>query len=168
MSPSRSPSTTSPAHRTLAYGGDYLCPVCRHGNITTLTLMDVFACNFCNHLFTANLEQQTLHAADSSQPMAWRWTGGTWRSIHQKMDDTTGLIWFIALVLVIFPPAIIGLCAYMFPPINSTSWNFPILWTGLTFLVHASLVSWLLVEYYQVPAYIALKTQLRQFVNPSR
>ncbi len=128
--------------------------------------MDAFACNFCHHIFTANLAQQTLHAADSSQPMAWRWTGRTWHVAYQGNADVTWLIWFMALVLVFCPPAIIGLTTYMLPPIDGTSWNFPFIWTGLTFLAHLSLVSWLLAEYHQLPPYIALKIRLQRLLNP--
>ncbi|MBD0269899.1 MAG: hypothetical protein ICV77_16605, partial [Cyanobacteria bacterium Co-bin8] len=41
-------------------GSTYLCPVCRHGQIEAMTLMDAFACNFCRHIFEVNLEQQTV------------------------------------------------------------------------------------------------------------
>jgi len=155
-----------PSNKLLDYQDSYICPVCRHGEITSLTLMDAFACNFCHHIFTANLTQQTLHAADSSQPVAWRWTGQTWRSVHQGAAEVTGLIWFISIVLVILPPAIIGLTTYMLPPPEGTSWSFPFIWTGLTFCAHLSLVSWLLVEYHQFPPYIALKIRLQRLFNP--
>ena len=32
--------------RDLNYQDTYICPVCRHGQIAALTLMDAFACDF--------------------------------------------------------------------------------------------------------------------------
>ncbi len=65
--------------RSLNFHETYICPVCRHGQIAELTLMDAFACNFCRHIFTANLREQSIHVEDSSQPMTWRWNGRNWQ-----------------------------------------------------------------------------------------
>ncbi len=143
--------------RVLDYQQSYPCPICRHGEISNLTLMDAFACNFCHHIFTANLTQQTLHTADSPQPMAWRWTGHRWRFAQQGSAEITGLVWCIAMVLVMFPPAIVGLATYMLPATDGTANTFPMVWTGLTFTVHFVMVSWVLAEYHQLPTYITLK-----------
>ncbi|MDP8935092.1 MAG: hypothetical protein M3N42_13370, partial [Cyanobacteriota bacterium] len=42
----------------------YPCPVCRTGQISTMPMMDALACNFCQHIFTASVERQSLQMAD--------------------------------------------------------------------------------------------------------
>ncbi|HEY9645238.1 MAG TPA: DUF2396 family protein, partial [Chroococcidiopsis sp.] len=106
------------AERSLSYDESYLCPICRHGQISSLVLMDAFACNFCRHIFTANLAEQTVQVVDSSQPMSWRWNGRTWRFAHQPDDlNLTVMIWLIGAVLVMLPSALVWLSAYTFPPL---------------------------------------------------
>lgn len=72
----------------LNYYNAYHCPVCRHGEITTLPLMEAFACNFCRHIFTANLDKQAITIADSQLPLTWYWTGKNWQGLRssQKMQ----------------------------------------------------------------------------------
>ena len=74
-----------PTHpnKQLNYFGTYTCPVCRHGEVTAMTLMEAFACNFCRHIFAVNLEQQILKMADSQVPLSWRWNGRHWQGIQQ-------------------------------------------------------------------------------------
>lgn len=162
------PSPPGKNYRTLNYQETYLCPVCRHGQLTALTLMDAFACGFCHHIFTANLQTQAVHVADNPQRMGWRWTGQTWQALHVGNTNLTGLVWLMAGVLVLLPPALVGLAAYVFPPLEVSRWQFPVVWTTLTFAVHFSLVGWLLVEHYQFPMYVSLKVRLRRFLNPDR
>jgi len=59
----------------LNYHDNYSCPVCRHGKIATLPLMEAYACNFCQHIFTANLAQKVLKLANSQLPLTWYRTG---------------------------------------------------------------------------------------------
>jgi len=152
----------APKTRTtdLSYGGTYTCPICRHGQISALVLMEAFACNFCHHIFTANLERQSLHTADSSQPLAWQWTGQGWRVAHQSSMDLNWAVWLMAVALVILPALLVGLTTYLFPPPESESWRFPLIWTGLTLVLHSLLVGWMLGEYHQIPLYIGLKVRL--------
>ncbi|NJM45878.1 MAG: hypothetical protein HC860_06610 [Alkalinema sp. RU_4_3] len=65
----------NPASLKLNYSDRYRCPLCQHGTLSSLILMDVFACDFCRHMFTANLENQVLRVEDSLQNLAWRWNG---------------------------------------------------------------------------------------------
>lgn len=154
------------SYQGLSYQGTYICPVCRHGQITALTLMDAFSCNFCRHIFTANLQEQSLRVEDSSQPFTWRWTGRGWRPVQQDDFNLTLVIWLVGVALVTLPPALIWLSYHTFPPLSDSSWYwFPILWTALAFLVHFILVLWLLVEHYQLPTYIALKVQLKRWLE---
>lgn len=150
--------------RTLNYQETYLCPVCRHGHIESLTLMDAFACNFCRHIFTANLREQSIHVEDSSQPMSWRWNGRNWLAANQLDVDLTVVIWLVGVALVVLPPSLIWLSSHTFPPLEDNGWSwFPSLWIGLTFLTHFIFVAWLMVEHYQLPLYVACKIRLRQW-----
>ncbi len=148
--------------RDLNYQETYVCPVCRHGQIAALTLMDAFACDFCRHIFTGNLLEQSIHVEDSSQPMTWRWNGHTWKAANQLDVDLTIVVWFVGLALVLLPPVLIWLSSHTFPPMQGSTWAwFPTVWISLTFFTHFTFVGWLLAEYYQVPAYVTCKIRLR-------
>lgn len=144
----------------------YTCPVCRHGQIKALTLMDAFACNFCRHIFTPNFQEQSIRVEDSSQPFIWRWTGRAWRPAQQDDFDLTLVIWLISVALVALPPALIWLSSYTFPPLPDSTWYwFPAVWTTIAFLLHFFLVLWLLLEHYQLPSYVALRIQLQRWLR---
>ncbi|NET32981.1 MAG: DUF2396 family protein [Cyanothece sp. SIO1E1] len=159
-------SASTAQNDRLNYDGVYLCPVCRHGHIAALTLMDAFACSFCGHIFTANLQEQSLQVVDSSQPMAWRWNGRTWRLAYQDDLNLTFVIWAVGAALAILPPVLVWLSAHTFPPLpGSTGSWLPLVWIGLTFSLHLTLVLWLVAEHYQFPAYVSAKVQLRQLMG---
>lgn len=162
--PSKSPPLPS-EQRPLAYEQQYLCPICRHGQLTSLTLMDAFACDFCRHIFTANLTEQLLRVEDSSQPMAWRWNGRTWQSLLQLDSDLTWLVWLFCLGLAVLPPAIVWLPVHTFPPLEGSpaAW-LPGVWVILTLVVHGIMSLWLLGEHYQWAPYLAWKVRLRQWL----
>jgi hypothetical protein len=157
-------STTE--NRTLDYQGTYICPVCRHGQISGLTLMDAFACNFCRHIFTANLHNQSVQVVDSSQPMSWRWTGQNWQVAYRDDGNLTAFIWLVGSAMVVLPAAIVWLATYTFPPLPGSPWDwFPRVWVGCTFLVHLFMVTWLMAEHYQFPIYVSGKVRLRSLFN---
>ena len=158
---------SAPSSQSLNYEGVYICPICRHGEISALTLMDAFACNFCRHIFTANLREQSLQVVDNSHPLTWRWTGNTWRAAHDVHADQTILLWFVGLILICLPPTLVGLASYMFPPLDDQMSMVPTLWTSLTFLLHFLLVAWLIAEHYQFPAYVSCKIRLQGLANRS-
>jgi len=146
----------------------YTCPLCRHGQVSALTLMDAFSCNFCRHIFSANMQQQTLQLADGDRPFVWYWTGKTWiNATLMRSGDQSGILWVLSLPLILLPPTLIGLGSYIFPPDpqSSGAW-FPLVWTGLTFLTHLLLVAWLLFEYYQWPFFQALLIRWQQRLSP--
>jgi len=152
--------------RPLTYQETYLCPICRHGQIEAMALMDAFACDFCRHIFTANLRDQSIRVEDSSQPMTWRWTGRNWLMANQLDMDLTTLVWFVGSLLVVFPPLLIWLSSYLFPPLPGSKWYwFPTVWAGLTFCVHSLGVAWLLAEHYQIPLYITCKVRLQSLLG---
>jgi len=152
--------------RSLNYEETYLCPVCRHGQISALALMDAFACNFCRHIFTADLLDQSVRVEDSSQPMTWRWNGVTWQGLRQVDMDLSIVIWLVGTVLVVLPPSLIWLSSHTFPPMEGSDWYwFPTVWVSLAFLLHFTLVAWLIVEHYQVPFYVACKVRLQMLLG---
>lgn len=148
-------------YRNLEMNGNYICPVCRHGNLAAIVLMDAYSCHFCRHIFTANLPEQTVRVEDSSQPTTWRWTGTQWQSMDRADVDLTIAVWFTGGVISILPPTLIWLSSHTFPPLEGSSWSgFPTMWIALSFFIHFLMVAWLFVEHYQLPAYVALKVRL--------
>ena len=149
--------------RRLRYDDSYSCPICAQGQLSTLVLTDAFACSFCRHIFTANLNEQSIQALDSVRPMVWRWTGNRWRSAHQQDSQLAFVVWGVSLVLAALPVGLILLSAYLFPPLESSdAIHFPILWAFLTFCLHGLMVGWLISEHYQWPWYVAMKVSLQQ------
>jgi hypothetical protein len=159
----RERSLTGADSVALNYQNAYLCPVCRHGQITGLTLMDAFACNFCRHIFTANLVHQSVQVVDSSQPMSWQWNGRKWQAAQRNQLDLTLVVWFVSAALVVLPSSLVWLSAHIFPPLPDSAWSwFPIAWVGCTFSVHFLMMSWLIAEHYQLPFYVSTRIRLRQ------
>lgn len=151
---------------SLTLQDSYLCPVCRHGQISALTLMDAFACSFCRHIFTANLQNQTVQVVDSAQPLSWRWNGRSWQSTHRDDPSLTAIVWFASIVLVLLPAGIVWLMSYLFPPLPNSLWSwFPSVWLGFTLGIHLLMVSWLLAEHYQFSLYVASRVRLRGWLN---
>ena len=144
------------------YQGIYPCPVCRLGQISGMPLMDAMACDFCDQIFTADLEKQQLKMPSRQPPLIWRWNGRIWTGAHLEGVELGWGYWLAALVLVILPPSLIGLTLYTFPPTPGTplSW-LPYVWTGLAFLSHVGIIGWLVVEFYQFPvgAYLRIRRQ---------
>ncbi|MEM9002400.1 MAG: hypothetical protein AAGE59_02615 [Cyanobacteria bacterium P01_F01_bin.86] len=160
------------AQRPLELGDSYPCPVCRHGQISSLILTEAFACNFCRHILSVDLKQQQVQVVDSTQSITWAWNGQRWRVVHDNRSaDVSGLVAFTAIVLVVLPPSLVWLAGFIFPPLSPTSQiPFSTFWALLVLVAHLSLVLWLLGEYYQIPFYIAAKVRLfhRRFSQNSR
>lgn len=152
--------------RTLNYQETYVCPICRHGQISAIALMDAFSCNFCRHIFTANLSDQLVRVEDSSQPMTWHWNGRNWQAANQINVDLTITIWLVGALLVVLPPGLIWLSSHTFPPLPGSVWYwFPTIWIGLTFCFHFLFVAWLLAEHYQIPVYVAFKIRWQDWLG---
>jgi hypothetical protein len=143
--------------------GVYTCPVCRHGKIQAIPLMEAFACDLCHHIFTANFERQLLKMVDSQIPLTWYWNGKVWKGI-QRENFEFGWGYFIAgTAFVGIPTSIIALATYLFPTIpGSNLYWLPITWTVLTFLCHLFCLIWLIVEYYQFPVFLYLRSVSRR------
>jgi hypothetical protein len=140
---------------SLSYHEVYPCPVCRHGEIAQLPLMEAYACNFCQHIFTANMEHNLLKMMDSQLPLTWHWNGRNWQGIQREGVEFVWGYWLAGIAFVLLPTTLVGLAAYLFPPLpgSQLAW-LPIFWTGLTFFTHLSCLIWLIVEYYQFPVFL--------------
>jgi hypothetical protein len=160
--PSPTPAA-GPASRPLGLGDHWPCPLCRQGQLEALVLTDAFACDFCRHILSADIQQQQVQVVDSSQPMAWRWTGEGWRSLHHPDTQLTPLIWIAAGLLLLVPSSLVAVASYLFPPLNPTPGpSFGEVWASLTLACHVAIVLWLLGEHYQVPMYVAAKVRWLQ------
>lgn len=151
-------------NNNLNYHSAYNCPVCRHGEISAIPLMEAFACNFCQHIFTANIDKQLLKIADSQLPLIWRWNGQRWTRVLREGMELGWGYGVAGVAFVVLPTSIVGLGAYLFPPIPGTAlaW-FPLFWTILTFSAHLACMGWLVIEYYQFPVLMYLRALRRRW-----
>jgi hypothetical protein len=134
------------------------CPMCRFGQLATMSLMDTLSCVQCNHIFTVDSSQQTVTVVDSAKPLTWHWSGRTWRGVHAKGTELGQADCLAGIALIVFPAIIVGLLAYCFPAPPNSPWAwFPLFWTGLTFFLHLILVSSIICNYYQLPIAVYLK-----------
>ena len=147
--------------------GEYSCPVCRHGKISAMPLMETFACNFCQHIFTTNFDKQLLKMADSQLPLTWYWNGKNWKGIHREGAEVGWAYLIFAVGFVTFPTAIISLGSYIFPPLphSPLSW-LPFFWGILTFFSHLFCLIWLVIEYYQFPIMLYIRA-LKRKLSPT-
>jgi hypothetical protein len=134
------------------YHGAYPCPVCRVGKITHMPMMEAMSCDFCQQIFTVNIEQQQLKMPSRQPPLVWRWNGFSWTEAQlEGVEFGWGYV-FAALAFMLLPTGLIGIVAYNFPPSPEAplSWV-PYIWTALTFMSHFTIILWLFIEIYQVP-----------------
>jgi rubredoxin len=144
--------------------GEYSCPVCRHGKVSAMPLMETFACNFCQHIFITNFDKQLLKMADSQLPLTWYWNGKNWKGIHREGSEIGWSYLLFALAFVLLPTGIIGFGTYLFPPAPDSplSW-LPLFWCVVTFFAHLSCLIWLIIEYYQFPIFLYIRAIKRRF-----
>jgi hypothetical protein len=148
----------TPATKSFQLQGDYHCPICRHGQIAAIPLMEALGCNLCGRIFLADLAQQSLTTADSASPLTWYWNGQRWQGIPRRGIQLGWGAMFVGLGLVALPTLVVGLSAYLFAPMpgSTLSW-FPFFWTGFTFCSHLVLVLYLIGDYYQFPLWAYLR-----------
>lgn len=142
----------------LTYDRVYPCPVCRYGEISQLALMDAFGCHFCQHIFTADLQQDCITMVDGSQPLTWYWNGRRWQGISQAEIELGWGLWVGAGFLVVLPPILIWLSGHIFPPLPGSrlSW-FADFWTVAAFVGHLTFAIWLWIKAYQFPVLAFVK-----------
>jgi hypothetical protein len=150
---------------TLEGGASYECPVCRHGQIEAMALMDAYACNFCRHILEANLDQQTVHLVDGIQPMGWRWQGWRWQPLHHPAADLTLTLWIVGLALILFPAGLVVLGGYVFPPLDEADQgHWSLVWASITLLAHTAMVGWIIAEHYQFPYSVLAKVRVQRLL----
>jgi hypothetical protein len=125
--------------------------------------MEAYACNFCQHIFSANLEKQVLKMADSQVALSWIWNGRSWKGVTSEGVDMGWRYAIAAVLFVVLPTSIISTAAYLFPPMpgSTLSW-LPLFWSFLTFFCHLSFLIWLTIEYYQFPVNLYLRSLRRR------
>ena len=144
------------------------CPLCRHGTLTTLIMMDAMSCDFCHHIFSIDLAQSIvqlplLRVEDSPHPLTWQWTGERWQ-VQSQVEKTIILwLWILCIAIVTIPSTLMSLAIHLFPtaPQGQGAW-FPGLWLCLTIGSHLLVALWLLAEHYQWPFYFRCKFMLNQ------
>ena len=107
----------SNSQNNLNLGNIYYCPVCRHGEISAMPLMEAMGCNFCRHIFTVNLEKQLLKMADSHLALTWRWDGRNWKGLQKDRLEPSWFYWLAGMAFILIPPLLVGCGAYLFPPL---------------------------------------------------
>jgi hypothetical protein len=141
----------------------YPCPLCRIGQLSTMPFMETWGCGFCGQLFEDDQATRSLRLVDQSMPQAWNWDGRQWQRQPLTALEPIWLWQGLSVLLVVLPPAIVGISAYLFPPEpDAFLHELPFVWTGLTLLAHLFLVLYLITEYYQVP-FIAYWQALPRF-----
>jgi hypothetical protein len=142
------------------------CPICRKGQVQSMVMMETLSCSFCRHIFSADLPKQILRVEDTIPKSVWTWQGDRWTSLHLADVDLTLLVWFTSIFIMVVPATVLGLSAYMFPPIGGLQWNsFSVVWSVLTFGSHSTISAWLLVEHYQLPGYVAAKITIQRMLE---
>jgi hypothetical protein len=150
--------------RLLSFGDTYLCPICRHGELHNMVMMDAFGCSFCRHIFTANLATQILRTEDSSPPMNWRWNGRNWQSVLQGDGDLSTVVWLFSLAIGVLPPLLVWLPIHTFPPATGSQGRWlPSVWLVLTAAIHGAGAAWLMAEHHQWAPYVSLKARWRRW-----
>jgi hypothetical protein len=146
------PSSKKILASSFDYHGVYPCPVCRVGKINHMPLMEAMSCDFCQQIFTVNIEQQQLKMPSRQPPLVWNWNGFNWTEAHVEGVEFGWGYGIAAAAFVLLPTILIGVVAYYFPPNPSAliTWV-PYIWTILTFFSHLSIMVWLFIEIYQIP-----------------
>lgn len=149
---------------SLKFQENYPCPVCRVGKISQMLMMEAMCCDFCNEIFTVNLELQQVKMPSREPPLVWNWNGLRWTQARlASMELGWGYV-LSAIAFVILPTTLIGVTAFYFPPHSHVPFSWiPSLWTLLTFLSHLGIIVWIFIEFYQIPilAYLRAMTRWR-------
>jgi hypothetical protein len=163
MPPSSNSISNQPLKSAFNLQDTFPCPICRKGQVQSMVMMETLSCSFCRHIFSADLSQQILRVEDTIPKSTWAWNGDRWTSRNLADVDLTLLVWFTSIFITVIPASLLGLSAYIFPPIGGLQWDsFSVVWSGLTLGSHALIAAWLLVEHYQLPGYVAAKITIQR------
>lgn len=148
---------------------DYPCPVCKVGKIGEMPLMEAMCCNFCQEIFTVNIEQQQLKMPSREPALTWHWNGFKWTQTQILGVELGWPYQLAAVAFVILPTSLVAITAYYFPPSpHVTLYWLPYIWTILTFIAHLTIILWLWIEIYQIPVTAYLQGINRWWHNLSR
>ena len=162
---SKAPSPT-PTFSKLQPDGTYPCPICRHGTVSPMPLMETFGCDFCRHIFSPNFTEQVLRVEDSAQPLRWQWQGKKWRPARYTDPTLNRSLWLMSGAIALVPPLLIGGSQYLFPPLPGSALSpFPQLWLGAAILTHPLIASWILLEHHQPTRYVSWKVQSQDWIT---
>ncbi|MDB9310830.1 hypothetical protein PN471_19810 [Aphanizomenon sp. CS-733/32] len=147
---------------SLNFQENYPCPVCRVGKISQMLMMEAMCCDFCNEIFTVNLELQQVKMPSREPPLVWNWNGLRWTQARLGNVELGWGYGLSAIAFIILPTILIGVTAYYFPPHSHVplSW-LPFVWTVLTFLSHLGIIIWIFLEVYQIPIIAYLRAITR-------
>ncbi|MGF1600788.1 MAG: hypothetical protein ACFCU8_02010 [Thermosynechococcaceae cyanobacterium] len=151
--------------RSLQDDDSYPCPFCRQGQVQCLYLMEAFSCGLCDRVFSANLPHQslTLETGAGSRALRWYWSGDGWQSERQRASSPMLVLQLLTVAFALLPPLLIGVPAYLFPPLPSQDTvSFPVIWAILTGVIHVAMMLWLWLEYYQLPVWVILRIRFRR------
>lgn len=132
------------------------CPICRHGAIAEMPMMESLGCNFCNHIFVIEKEpnsmRQVMRMADTVSTLRWVWNGKCWENANEAQLLTSRWLAIAGILLVLVPTLITSLAANLFPtePDLPLSW-FPKFWAITTFFGHLFVVLSIAQDYIQFP-----------------
>ena len=162
----RTPNRFNRLSRSFNLQDTYPCPICRNGTVQSMVMMETLSCSFCRHIFSADLSSQILRVEDRLPKSSWIWNRDRWTTQIPRDSDLTYLVWFTSAFLIIIPALIIGLSAYVFPPIGGLKLNsFSTVWGAMTLGIHSLIAAWLLVEHYQLPSYVAAKITIDRTIE---
>ncbi|MGB7413308.1 MAG: hypothetical protein WA902_03785 [Thermosynechococcaceae cyanobacterium] len=153
------------AWRSLQDDDSYPCPFCRQGQVQCLCLMEVFSCGLCDRIFSVNLPQQslTLETGTGPRSLRWYWSGYGWQSERQRTSGPMLILQLLSIAFALLPTLLIGISAYLFPPLPSQDTvSFPLVWAILTGVLHLALLLWFWLAYYQIPIGVILRIRLRR------
>jgi hypothetical protein len=150
---------------------DQECPLCRHGTLSTLMMMDAMSCDFCRHIFSIDITQPMvqepiIRIEDSSQSLAWQWTGSRWKVLPQADKPLIIWLWVLCGSIVTIPSLLMILATHLFPATpHSRGAGFAFVWLWLTIGSHVIAALWILSEHYQWPIYQRFQRLLRHRVS---
>lgn len=142
------------------------CPLCHQGQLSQLTLMEVWGCHFCRHLFEWSADWQTLKVLDLSPTIIWSWNGRFWQRNRMPVPPLTPSLIGAAIALAVAPSLLLGAVSYIFPPLPGSSLGWlPLAWQGLALISHSTCIGWLMAESYQFSPYLWIKIKIQQWLQ---
>ena len=143
-----------------------ICPMCGHGHLVPMVLMETLSCTLCQHMFAWDIRQQRIDVLDVSSPTAWRWTGSRWQRGPYPAQSLNTITIIFACIVILLPALMIEVAGYIFPPLPGSPFaNFHFFWAGTALVLHGASVFWILAESYHFTPYILAKVRMRELLH---